>query len=143
MTQPDPRPRVLPGHDPDSQVRGAVRGSLATTFGFAYADLPPRLKEALVDDVLARSGGWPAEGEGGMPWHDAARQLADQIGGSGALPEYAAMIADSDELTCGEPHPTSPELRCSMIHRAGDDHHEALAPPEFRDAYTWPRRGST
>jgi hypothetical protein len=140
VTQPDPRPRVLPGHDPDSQVRGAVRGSLAITFGFAYADLPPQLKEALVDDVLARSGDWPAEGASGMSWYDAARELADQIGGSRAVPEYAAMIAGSDELTCGESDPTSPELRCSMIHRAGDDHHEALAPPDYRAAHTWPRR---
>ena len=42
--------RLFPTDNP--AVRDAVKGSLATTFGFAFADLPAHLKERLIDDVL-------------------------------------------------------------------------------------------
>jgi hypothetical protein len=78
--------RPFPTDNP--AVRSAVAGSLATTFGFAFADLPAPLKERLVDDVLARSGDWP---NGGMAWHDAARQLAAEVP-QAELAAYAATL---------------------------------------------------
>jgi hypothetical protein len=95
---PDPRPRVLPGHDPQTQVRGAVAGALAGALGFAFADLPPESKERLVDEVLALSGDWP-NGEG-LAWHDAAHEvvfgrLAARVPGD----QLAAHTAD------GHTHP--------------------------------------